>query len=75
MTNVYTKGFLTISKAGKGVVAKINQNIYESGETRMKENFFLNKVKRGVCLICLFVCLFFVPLENFPLIWRRHHYW
>ena len=24
---------------------------------------------------CLFVCLgFFVPLENFSLIWRRHHY-
>ena len=28
----------------------------------------------------LFVCLFFgkggvVPLENFSLIWRRHHYW
>ena len=26
------------------------------------------------CLICLFVCLFFVPLKNFSLIWRRH-YW
>ena len=22
---------------------------------------------------CLFVCLFFVPLENFSLIWRHHH--
>ena len=26
-------------------------------------------------LSCLFVCLcFIVPLENFPLIWKRHHY-
>ena len=21
------------------------------------------------------VCCFFVPLENFSIIWRRHHYW
>ena len=26
-------------------------------------------------MLCLFLCLgFFVPLENFSLIWRRHHY-
>ena len=25
-------------------------------------------------VVCLFVCLFDVPLENFSLIWRRHHY-
>ena len=26
--------------------------------------------------LCLFVCFeFIVPLENFSLIWRRHHYW
>ena len=24
--------------------------------------------------VCLFVCLFVVPLQNFSLIWRRHHY-
>ena len=53
MTNVYTKGLLTISKAGKGVVAKINQKIYESGETSMKEILFWKKVN-----VCLFVCLF-----------------
>ena len=32
------------------------------------------KCKNTYCLTD-FVCLeFFVPLENFPLIWRRHHY-
>ena len=31
------------------------------------------KILRGV--YCLLVCLWFcVPLENFSLIWRRHHY-
>ena len=24
--------------------------------------------------VCLFVCLFVVPIKNFSLIWRRHHY-
>ena len=30
----------------------------------------------GACDILLFICLFgvFIPLENFALIWRRHHY-
>ena len=30
-----------------------------------------------ICLfVCLFVCLwFFIPLENFSLIWRCHHRW
>ena len=41
MTNVYTKGLLTISKAGKGVLAKINQKIYESGEMRMNSKEIL----------------------------------
>ena len=28
-----------------------------------------------VTSLCLFVCLgFFIPLENYSLIWRRHHY-
>ena len=29
----------------------------------------------GIKMVCLFVCLeFFVPVENFSFIWRRHHY-
>ena len=29
-----------------------------------------------IFILCLFVCLgFIVPLQNFSLIWRRHHYW
>ena len=27
-----------------------------------------------MCLQLIFVCLFFIPLESFSLIWRRHHY-
>ena len=33
-------------------------------------------LRRAWDTICLFICLgFCVPLENFSLIWRRHHYW
>ena len=34
-----------------------------------------NFVSEMFLYVCLFVCLgFIIPLENFSLIWRRHHY-
>ena len=36
---------------------------------------YVCEIKTTIFFVCLFVCLleFIVPLENFSLIWRRHH--
>ena len=46
--------------------------VYGDSQNNSDIPFFIS-----VRTVCLFVCLFvfFVPLENFSFIWRRHHCW
>ena len=48
----------------------------------LKQAYYIMLFPKGVIMRSVFVCLFFlfvclgfiVPLDNFSLIWRRHHY-
>ena len=61
-----------ISRDSRGRLIK---NTFDrTSEFRNHYKFTSSGVARFYCPSCLFVCLlFFVPLENFSLIWRSHH--
>ena len=57
---------------------KVLWNMFYKSAWEYSTNATVDNEIRMVCNglgFCLFVCLgFIVPLENFSLIWRRHHY-
>ena len=64
MTAVHS-GFVFQCVTCKLIFGKMDQRQLRKGNTSRRVKF----------LFCLFVCLeLIVPLENFSLIWRRHHY-
>ena len=49
----------------------IGNNIFSSCWYMYQINFFVLRIK-GCCFLFLFCFGFFVPLDNFSLVWRRH---
>ena len=58
-----------------GSQKRLNQETHGPQSSLEKTVSINNKACTKLFLfVCLFVLGFIVPLENFPLIWRRHHY-